>query len=407
MVIGFTGPYCTANFGDWAMLVNNIFDFGIENDFKVFTYSSSFPHNVISHYLNDSTVSLIEVKTKEDIHIESATPLDLLASIENKAELCDTIKDLDVLIVSGGGWLDDCWCKRTPKFFKVFAPIILASQLGIPVRFMAQGVGPVKDMEDTLRLFLNSLQDDTVFALRDKYCSPSFLKSLVYDKYPIRFLPDDLAIINPALNPPTDFTANRIESPYIVLVINDAISTLEKNISAFQDFCKMVQNKYGYKTVLLPFDLVWFGADQSKLLNKNVPDSVLIDIDEKKFVSIEETISIISGAKLVLTGRHHAAVIAMQTHTPFILKLDNNRHHYAYNKAHGVLSTFTHNISYDESIFIKNEWDEVFDSIENDGEDIIQQQKSVFESQEYKNNVRDMYDQRTEYIQSIKYLSKR
>lgn len=53
MIIGFTGPFCTANFGDWAMLVNNIFDFGLDNKFVIFTYSSSFPHNVIDHYFNE------------------------------------------------------------------------------------------------------------------------------------------------------------------------------------------------------------------------------------------------------------------------------------------------------------------------------------------------------------------
>ena len=38
MKIGFTGPFGDANFGDYAMLVNNIYDIGIKN-LKIFTYN--------------------------------------------------------------------------------------------------------------------------------------------------------------------------------------------------------------------------------------------------------------------------------------------------------------------------------------------------------------------------------
>ena len=403
MKIGFTGPYCTANFGDWAMLVNNIFDFGIENEYTVFTYSNSFPHNAIKHYFSDCNVSLLEVLLKDDIqHIETPTPLDLLEAISNMEELYCSVKQLDVLVVSGGGWIDDVWCKRTAKFFKVFTPIIIATQLGIPIRFMAQGIGPVKELEDTLRLFLNYCRKDTVFALRDDYCSPVFLNVLVNEKYPIRYLPDDLAIINQSLAASFEKSSYKIDSPYVVLVINDEINSFTHNIEIFQQFCEMLQRKYKYKIVILPFDLVWFGEEQSNLLHQCVPESILIDIHEKKFVPIEDTVSIIRGAELVLTGRHHAAVIAMWTHTPFVLKLDNNRHHYAYNKAYGVYSTFTTNIQYDESLFIKTEWSEVFECIEKHCENILNLQKKVFENVEYDKNYQKLYKQRIDYIESIK-----
>lgn len=41
MKIGFSGPYCTANFGDWAMLVNNMYDLD-DHEYTIFTYSSQF-----------------------------------------------------------------------------------------------------------------------------------------------------------------------------------------------------------------------------------------------------------------------------------------------------------------------------------------------------------------------------
>lgn len=406
MIIGFTGPFCTANFGDWAMLVNNIFDFGLDNKFVIFTYSNSFPHNVIDHYFKDDNISIVEVKTNDDNQsFESLTPLDLLTAIANKKELTDIISSLDVLVVSGGGWIDDSWCKRTTKFFKVSAPIIFATQLKIPIRFMAQGVGPVNDMEDTFRLFLNYMSNDTVFTLRDKYCSPVFLRAVLNNLYSIQYLPDDLAFIHTSLVPHDRCILNGMNSPYVVLVINDEVAVFKERIKEFQMFCEMLQDKYKYRVVLLPFDLVWFGEEQSIMLNKLLPNSILIDINKKKFVSIEDTLSIIGGADLVLTGRHHAAVVAMQTHTPFIIKLDNNRHDYAYNKAHGVFSMFTENIEYDETIFIKNEWKEVFELVENHCKLIISSQRSLFHQKKYEENRKQLYQRRIEYIQKIKTIT--
>ena len=405
MKIGLTGPFCTANFGDWAMLVNNIYDFGLENEFIVFTYSDSFPHSVLNHYFKDCIIRIIEVKTIDDSKaLGTLTPIDLLTAIMNKEELFQIIDRLDVLVVNGGGWIDDNWCMRTTKFFKVFAPIIIATQLNIPVRFMAQGVGPIKDMEDTFRLFLNYMSNDTVFALRDKYCSPVFLSNVLCNRYSIRYLPDDLAFIHHSLIPHDRCIPYGVNSPYVILVISDELPTFKSRIKEFQLFCEMLQDKYKYRIVLLPFDLVWFGEEQSSMLNKLVPDSILIDIHKKNFISIEDTLSIISGADLVLTGRHHAAVVAMQTHTPFILKLDNNRHDYAFNKAHGVFSMFTEGIKYDETIFFKNEWKDIFESVENHCQLIIRSQKALFDKKEYEDNRDNLYKQRKEYIQRIKTL---
>ena len=406
MKIGFTGPYATANFGDWAMLVNNIFDFGIDNEFVVFTYSYDFPHNVIKHYFSDNKVSLVTVLADDSEQCaEGLFPLNMLSCVQNKDVLLHVISDLDVLVVSGGGWIDDCWCNRTSKLIKVFAPILLAAQSGVPVRFMAQGIGPVHVLSDTLRFCLNYLPEDTVFSVRDEYCSRVYLQKLIQDKYTIQLLPDDLAVINAAIKSSASDNPLGIDSPYVVLVVNDDLASLSRQVNSFQEFAQKLAERYNYKTVLLPFDLVWFGEEQSYFLHNNILNSYLVDIQKNRFVSVEDTVSIIEGAQLVLTGRHHAAVVAMQAHTPFIVKLDKGRQMYAYNKAYGVLNCFMRNICFEDSLFIRSEWQDIFDCVSDCCDEIIQKQKTVFASSVFQNNEKEMAKLRTEYIRSIKNIS--
>lgn len=400
MKIGFTGPYCTANFGDWAMLVNNIFDFGVDNEYVIFTYSSHFPHDVIEHYFKENRIVLLEVKTKEENYPwKQATPLDCILSIKNKEEITNVVRRLDMLIVNGGGWIADHWCKRLEKFYKVMAPAIIAAHWRVPVRFMAQGVGPFIDTKETMRFFLNYFREDTVFAVRDQYCSASYLKELIDDKYKITYLPDDLAIVNPMLMPKHEKID--INGQYIVFVINDSLINVKNNLDLYVNFSHFMMENHHLRAVFLPFDLVWFGAEQSELLHANIQDSILIDINGKKFIPIEDTISIIEGAAMLITERHHAAVIAMQTRTPFILKLDTGMHFYAYNKAHGVLEEFLRNIVYDDGLFFRTNWDDLLNYVSEEYENIIQQQKMIFSNKEYGQNHDTMDRLRQIYIQSL------
>ena len=198
MKIGFTGPYCTANFGDWAMLVNNIYDFG-DNEFFIFTYSDSFPHSAIKHYMGNRIITMVEVQIMDrELSLQNATPLDCLLSIKNMGQLTTIIKELDVLVVSGGGWLNDRWCGRLKHFYRVMAPLLIAAQKGVPVRFMAQGIGPIIETKEMMRGFFNFFGGNTVVAVRDKYCSASYLNEF-FSEGIVKFLPDDLSVINEEL----------------------------------------------------------------------------------------------------------------------------------------------------------------------------------------------------------------
>lgn len=151
MKIGYTGAYCTANFGDWAILINNIIDINAEKN-VVFTYSAIFPHSALNVYCSEKNVTCLEVKTVSvDNTDRPLTPFECLSYVTNYDEIADAIKDLDVLCVSGGGYFDDNWCGRTEKFIKMVAPAIIAKQLG-------------------KRLFLQRMESDQ-FVTQRKQCA--------------------------------------------------------------------------------------------------------------------------------------------------------------------------------------------------------------------------------------------
>lgn len=61
-------------------------------------------------------------EVKVDGNKTNSKPLNLLDCINaccNKHELVKRIKNLDMLIVSGGGWLNDKWCGRLAHFYRV------------------------------------------------------------------------------------------------------------------------------------------------------------------------------------------------------------------------------------------------------------------------------------------------
>ena len=136
------------------MLINNIMD--MKNcEYTVFTYSDRFPHNALNYYFKDKTVDIFEIKLKRKIEKTSVTPIECLFNTEQLDKVEAKVRCLDVLVVSGGGWLEDSWCSRTDKFTKVIIPIIVANKYKIPVVFMSQSIGPINSASDNMRSLFN------------------------------------------------------------------------------------------------------------------------------------------------------------------------------------------------------------------------------------------------------------
>lgn len=403
MKVAFTGPYCTANFGDWAILINNIYDINAD-DIVVFTYSKEFPHRSLSYYLDESTYKTQEVVLKKYFFNDNqvVSPLDILSLLENRVEMEKVISSVDVLCVSGGGWLNDSWCSRIDKFTKVLAPIILAQKNNKPIVFMSQGIGPVVSNKENFRLFFNYLRNVSI-ALRDDYLSPSYITEILnpYRNNKIHFLPDDLLFLNKKI----EDKVRKVDSKekYIVLVVHESMDYIITHVEDFVEFESSLYLNYGCKIVLLSFDLVHFGSEQSRYLHHYMKYSTLVEIDENKFLPIEVAYSYIKHAELVITSRYHAGILALKSKTPFICKLYElgNGSYYSYNKLFGALENVFLGTNYDEDLFVSTRsWKNIFDYISVNIEYINMKQKQLYSSKIYQENMNHLLNCRLTYIKN-------
>ena len=157
MHIGYVGPFSDSNFGDYAMLVNDMHEINVKNN-TVFTYNTEFFKEITKEYLNDYNVEVVEVQVSDDYNYEEIksnsytvtynnypiTPIEIISKINNKKEIENKIKKIDKLVVVGGGYFNDIWNAnhRIKKLFSIIAPIIIANQMGKKIVFLGNTYGP-------------------------------------------------------------------------------------------------------------------------------------------------------------------------------------------------------------------------------------------------------------------------
>lgn len=101
MKVGFVGAYCTANFGDWSILINNIIDINAEEN-VIFTYSNSFPHYAVNYYCSNRNIKFKEVNIIENKeYMMPLIPFEIKEAISNIDEISQEIEQVDILCVSG------------------------------------------------------------------------------------------------------------------------------------------------------------------------------------------------------------------------------------------------------------------------------------------------------------------
>src|SRR5690625_3026658 len=108
--IAFTGPFGDINFGDYGMVINNIYDFDVKN-VVLFTYNSEFSNFIKEEYLEDYNIDTIEVNIKKLPHGGEYpyTPIELISLTENIEEIKDSFEGVDQLIINGGGYFNGLW----------------------------------------------------------------------------------------------------------------------------------------------------------------------------------------------------------------------------------------------------------------------------------------------------------
>lgn len=144
-VIAFTGPFGETNFGDWAMIVNNIRRMSYQN-IVLFSYVPVFNREIVDTYLANYDIEIVEVHLDdfdEKSHFPH-TPIEILGRMKNldvdviKAHL----RGVDKLVVNGSGYFNNEWTEgRRAKLFKIFTPMLLADQMRIPMVFTGNSLG--------------------------------------------------------------------------------------------------------------------------------------------------------------------------------------------------------------------------------------------------------------------------
>ena len=417
--VGITGPISEINFGDYAMLINNLYDLGVKNVI-IFSYNSGFSKQIVDEYLLDFNVEIIEIylntmdgpKASEvankvgylPFNFPTVTPIDVMYNIKNIDELKKKISEIDLLLVNGGGYFNHLWNNslwRSSMLQKIIAPILVANQQNKKIVFTGNGIGPFEQSEEFFNYFFNYLKAP-VIAVRDRMYSSVYLKRIGYTEDKINFIPDDLYIINSKIiNLPLKQTLNLDGRKYIILELYYSLEELEMYMDNIKEFSKQMFEKYKLSIVFVPFDFDRGGMWQGELLSKELKNFYLYDLNNVGYLPIQDLIQLIKGSELVVCSRYHALVLSIGNAVPVVntIKKVCDDHRYYLNKNYGLLEYAFENINFDELKFLKIDFLQTLEFISNNFKEIIDYQKTIFESNVFLENKNKLREIRNEYIE--------
>lgn len=424
--VGITGPISEINFGDYAMLINNIFDINI-NDVIIFSYNKGFSDVIQEDYCKDYKIQAVEVKLYPDNEERTLrdrteekkvgflpfkpptdTPIDILYRIENIDEIRDYIDSIDVLVVNGGGYFNHLWNNsiwRSDMLKKIIAPILIASQKNKKIIFTGNSFGPFDESEEFFKYMFHYFKNAT-FAVRDKLYSESYLLQLGIKENKIHFIPDDLLLINedilsfPLRNKLIE--QNNI-GKYIVLEAYYSLEELKMYKKELKTFSDNMYTKYGFSIVFLPFDFGNGGMNQGEFLDKELNKFYLYDLNIAGYLPIQDAYHIIKNAELVICTRYHAMVLAVGAGVPVVntIKKVIGDHRYYYNKNYGLLEYTFDGIEFNEMDFIKINFLETLTYLEINIQEVIVKQREVYKSEQYTVNKKKLKENRLDYLKNI------
>lgn len=410
MMIGYVGPFGDTNFGDYAMLVNDVLDIN-EKNIKLFTYNEDNTLAICKKYLMNFNFNIIpvlsknkyEIKFSKDYKIEynnyPYTPLEIINTITNLEVVTKEVDAIDVLVVIGGGYFNHLWNAkhRQYKLLSIMAVILMASFKGKKVVFLGNTYGPFYESSDMFSIFFSNLKN-TIFATRDNVMSPSWFNQLGL-KNNLNLLPDDLYFLNKELK--ADNNSNSKDNRYILLEVYYSINELEQNIDIYYQLVEEVKQKYNYDVVFFPFDKNYGGEIQGEYLRNKITNLHMFKLDESGFLKISDTIEKVKNAELIICNRYHLFVFALANNVPVVQVLKDvlgNKNYY-YCKSQGILGQVLDGINYNDLDFFVEDISSAFFKIENDLNSIINTQKNYFNDSKKFENERKLKLTRLKFIE--------
>lgn len=408
MKLGYIGPFGDSNFGDYAMLINDILDIG-EKNIIIYTYNIDNTKSICSQYLKNFNIEYVGIdiekpyinyskEYKVEYNTYSFVPMEIYKYIKNITDLSLKVREIDKLVVIGGGYFNHLWNAkhRQYKLLAIIATILKANEYNKEIFFLGNTYGPFLESEEMFKLFFSYL-NNTVFATRDNIFSPIWFKDISDSE--LYLLPDDLYFLNKMFKPINYEKKNN----YIILEVYYSIKELEDDIEIYKFFVKKIKDKYDLDVIFFPFDIQYGGEKQGKYLYSKIEELEYFSIHNNKFVKIEDTLGIVKNATLILCNRYHLFVFAIANNVPVIQILKNvleNKTYY-YTKSKGVLDQVFKNQYYEEELFLSLSVSDCFNDVINNLENIVDNQNKLFNKQK-KENEKMMLRRRNEFLEMIK-----
>ncbi|WP_136042844.1 MULTISPECIES: polysaccharide pyruvyl transferase family protein [unclassified Microbacterium] len=380
-MIGFTGPYSDVNFGDYAMLVNNIYALDAQ-EACVFVYDEGFMRRICQDYFHERGVRLVEVSMRpgafsSDREIRHLTPIEIIDQIQNLDEVIAAVSTMSTLYVNGGGYLNSLWTQphRFERLVQIIAPALVAATLGVPVKFTANGYGPFRGDTEFFAAFFGSLPG-AEFGMRDKILSPYWLNAAGVPRDQIRALPDDLLFIEDELAPVVEREGDR----YVLMETYLPTTFLEENFSHFEAFTRNLADRYGLRVIFVPFNLGHGGVDQGEYLASRLAGVETFDISGRGYLPIEEAVSLVRNAELVISSRYHAVILALSVGTPFVSVLKDvlGDKQYYYGKNVGALQGVLEGQPHDVRDYFFMEYVDALTAVVDDFDGITRRQREAY-----------------------------
>ena len=409
-MLGFVGAFGDSNYGDYAMLVNNVFELGI-NKFMIFTYNKRLFKELELTYFKDFEITafipeidynyneLFTGKYHTEYDLKAYTPFEILKKVLNINELRAAVNKIEKLVVCGGGYFNHIWNAnhRKKKLFSILATILIANEQHKEIVFLGNTFGPFDNSAELFSNFFNCLNTDRLtLSVRDDVYSVPNLRRLGIT-FNISVLPDDLYFLSDSFKLNEQNIVNLPEN-YFIFEIYSSLDDIKEHLGELRDAFKAIKTKYNADVVLLPLDSCWGGAYQCEFIKQQIPEVTLI-LPDSGFLPVEKLVHIVDNAKLVICQRYHLFLTALSRNVPClqIMKEVCGDFRYYYCKTKGLLNQVFSEQIYDEALFMYENACNALSKVVNSMCDIISLEKSYFNSEKIKSE-QEMLKLRKEYL---------
>ncbi|MFC1627317.1 polysaccharide pyruvyl transferase family protein [Patescibacteria group bacterium] len=302
MIISLVGWFGSGNFGDEMILVSELELLAKGNSFKVFSFNPKLTKKAVKKFKDK--VKIVKLGQKLEFW-----------KTDFKA-VFQALKSSDLVLIGGGGMLQDAYNWYTAPFFGLF--IFLAKVLGKRVGFFLVGAGPL-NLKLTKKLVRLSCRQADFIITRDKY-SKNQLVGLGIEKKKVQIGCDSVLGVK-SLGKKKELV---IKKSYFVICLREVAQWQKLDDSKLAAVFDDIAEKHQLLPVFLPLSSYTnqIIGQTSEPLDKEASETVrqLMQKPSRliKPVSLAQVQQIIKKADALVGMRLHALVMSANLLVPFL-----------------------------------------------------------------------------------------